>query len=118
MKNEFLKKNKLLIFTLFFLLTVDTGLYSLSMINGTIRIAMVAVAIVILIFSRFQKTIFSHDFAVRLKRSFAFFVISLVMPIIYGKDNVKQMVIFLVAMTIGYLFTLFIRYDDFKELLK
>jgi hypothetical protein len=86
------------------------------MINGTIRIAMVAVAIVILIFSRFQKTIFSHDFAVRLKRSFAFFVISLVMPIIYGKDNVKQMVIFLVAMTIGYLFTLFIRYDDFKEL--
>lgn len=115
MKNEVLKHNKLLILSLFFLLTVDTGLYSLLKIKGSIRIAILVAAVGVLVLVKFQKVIFSRDFSTRFKRSFGFFVFSLILPVVHGKYDIKQMIIFLVAMTVGYLLTLFVSYEDFKE---
>ena len=116
MKKRQLTPNRIIAtITLFLLLTIDAGFYSNERIGGTIRLVIVGVAILFIFITRLQKTVLSNAFFSHLKRTFLVFVISLIMPIIYGGYNIKQMIIMLAAWCIGYLFTLFVPYQEFKE---
>ena len=116
MKKRQLTPNRIIAtITLFLLLTIDAGFYSNERIGGTIRLVIVGVAILFIFITRLQKTVLSNAFFSHLKRTFLVFVISLIMPIIYGSYNIKQMIIMLAAWCIGYLFTLFVPYQEFKE---
>ena len=114
MKKRQLTPNRIIAtITLFLLLTIDAGFYSNERIGGTIRLVIVGVAILFIFITRLQKTVLSNAFFSHLKRTFLVFVISLIMPIIYGGYNIKQMIIMLAAWCIGYLFTLFVPYQEF-----
>lgn len=116
MKRKLLTPNRIVAtITLFFLLTIDAGFYSNEKIGGTVRLIIVGVSILFLVITRLQKTVLSNAFFSHLKRTFIFFVIYLVIVVIYGKYNIKQMIIMLAAWGIGYLFTLFVSYQEFKE---
>lgn len=116
MKKNVLTPNRLInIVSLFFILTTDAGFYSSEKFNGTVRLIMTTAAVGVLVASRLQKTLLSNQFFSRLKRTFLYFVLSLVMPLLYGRYNIKQMIIMLVAWCVGYLFTLFVSYEEFKD---
>ena len=116
MKKKQLTPNRVVVtFALFFLLTIDTGFYSSERISGTIRLLISIVAVGLIIVTRLQKTILSNPFFSRLNRTFLFFVLSLILPIIYGNFNAKQMIVTLVPWVVGYLFTLFVSYQEFKD---
>lgn len=116
MKNRQLTPNRIIAtIALFLFLTIDAGFYSNEKIGGTIRLVIVGAAILFLVITRLQKTVLSNAFFSHLKRTFLVFVISLILPIIYGSYNIKQMIIMLAAWGIGYLFTLFVSYQEFKE---
>ncbi len=116
MKKRQLTPNRIIAtITLFLLLTVDAGFYSIEKIGGTVRLIIVGAAILFLVITRLQKTVLSNAFFSHLKRTFLVFVISLILPIIYGGYNIKQMIIMLAAWGIGYLFTLFVSYQEFKD---
>ncbi|MBO5857154.1 MAG: hypothetical protein J6Q87_02795 [Clostridia bacterium] len=116
MKKRQLTPNRIIAtITLFLLLTVDAGFYSIEKIGGTVRLIIVGAAIFFLVITRLQKTVLSNAFFSHLKRTFLVFVISLILPIIYGGYNIKQMIIMLAAWGIGYLFTLFVSYQEFKD---
>lgn len=116
MKKNALTPNRVITFvSLFLLLTIDAGFYSNEEFNGTVKLVIAAAAAVVLVVSRLQKTLLSNPFFNRLKRTFLYFVLSLVIPILYGRYNTKQMIIMVAAWSIGYLFTLFVSYEEFKE---
>lgn len=117
MKKQQLTPNRVItIVSFFLLLTIDAGFYSNEEFNGTVKLVIAAAAAVVLVISRLQKTLLSNPFFNRLKRTFLYFVLSLIMPILYGRYNTKQMIIMVAAWSIGYLFTLFVSYEEFKEL--
>ena len=117
MNNKFLTPNKIIcMVSLFFLLTIDAGFYSSAVMNGTVRLVIAAVAVVFLVITRLQKTIMTNPFFSRLRKTFVFFLLSLVMPLLYGRFNIKQMIIMVAAWSIGYLFTLFVSYQEFKDI--
>ncbi|MBQ6936112.1 MAG: hypothetical protein IJN49_06115, partial [Clostridia bacterium] len=74
------------------------------------------VSIGAIILTRFQKTALSNPFFTRLKRTFGVFIISLILPIIYGNYNIKQMIIMVVIWVVGYLVVLFVPYEEFKDI--
>jgi len=116
MKKNALTPNRVITFvSLFLLLTIDAGFYSNEEFNGTVKLVIAAAAAVVLVVSRLQKTLLSNPFFNRLKRTFLYFVLSLVIPILYGRYNTKQMIIMVAAWSIGYLYTLFVSYEEFKE---
>ena len=117
MKKNFFTPNKIIgLLSLFFLMTIDAGFYSSAVMNGTLRLVVAAAAVVFLVITRLQKTIMSNPFFSRIRKTFVFFVLSLVMPLLYGRYNTKQMIIMVAAFSIGYLFTLFVSYQEFKEI--
>ncbi|MBE6747695.1 MAG: hypothetical protein E7557_00505 [Ruminococcaceae bacterium] len=116
MKKKQLTPNRVIVtFALFFLLTIDTGFYSSERMSGTIRLIISIAAVGLIIITRLQKTILSNPFFSRLNRTFLFFVLSLILPVIYGNFNTKQMIVTLVPWVVGYLFTLFVSYQEFKD---
>ena len=91
MKKKQLTPNRVIVtFALFFLLTIDTGFYSSERMSGTIRLIISIAAVGLIIITRLQKTILSNPFFSRLNRTFLFFVLSLILPVIYGNFNTNK----------------------------
>lgn len=115
MKKEVLMPNKIVAFlAVFFLITIDTSFYTLEAFSGTLRLAIGLVSVFAIVFTRFQKTVLSNPFFSRLKRTVGFFIVSLILPVLYGAYNMKQMIIMLVIWVVGYLVVLFVPYEEFK----
>jgi hypothetical protein len=117
MKKDVFTPNRIIAFcAVFFLLTIDTSFFSLETFSGTIRLAISIVAVSAIIFTRFQKTVLSNPFFSRLKRTAGIFIVSLILPVLYGNYNMKQMIITVVIWTVGYLTVLFVPYEEFKSI--
>lgn len=117
MKVRNLTPNKIIAFlAMFFLLTIDTSFFTLETFSGTFRLVIAIVSVGAIILTRFQKTVLSNPFFIRLKRTFVFFVISLILPVLYGNYNMKQMIIMVVIWVVGYLVVLFVPYEEFKDI--
>ena len=117
MKKRQLTPNRIIAFiAIFFLLTIDTSFFSLEKFSGTFRLIVAIVSIGAIIITRFQKTFLSNSFFLRIKRTIGFFVISLILPVLYGNYNMKQMIIMVVIWVVGYLVVLFVPYEEFKDI--
>ena len=109
MKKRDLTPNRIIaFFAMFFLLTIDTSFFTLETFSGTLRLIIAIVSIAAIILTRFQKTVLSNQFFTRVKRTISFFIISLILPVLYGNYNMKQMIIMVVIWVVGYLVVLFV----------
>lgn len=117
MKKRDLTPNRIIaFFAMFFLLTIDTSFFTLETFSGTLRLIIAIVSIAAIILTRFQKTVLSNQFFTRVKRTIGFFIISLILPVLYGNYNMKQMIIMVVIWVVGYLVVLFVPYEEFKDI--
>lgn len=117
MKKRDLTPNRIIaFFAMFFLLTIDTSFFTLETFSGTLRLIIAIVSIAAIILTRFQKTVLSNQFFTRVKRTISFFIISLILPVLYGNYNMKQMIIMVVIWVVGYLVVLFVPYEEFKDI--
>lgn len=115
-ENKF-SMTKILPFTVFLLIvSIDTGLYSLTVMNGTERLSGLIILVAFLGLVRFSKLMFSSHFFDKLAKTFPIFFLSLIFPVIQCRDNIKQMLIFILPWILGYFFTLFVSYNEFKAL--
>ena len=116
MKKRDLTPNRIIAFVgIFLLLTIDTAFFTLEDFSGTLRLIIAIVSVGAIILTRFQKTVLSNPFFIRLKRTVGFFIISLILPVLYGNYNMKQMIITVVIWVVGYLVVLFVPYEEFKD---
>ena len=116
MKKRDLTPNRIIAFVgIFLLLTIDTSFFTLEDFSGTLRLIIAIVSVGAIILTRFQKTVLSNPFFIRLKRTVGFFIISLILPVLYGNYNMKQMIITVVIWVVGYLVVLFVPYEEFKD---
>ncbi len=117
MKKRDLTPNRIIAFVgIFLLLTIDTSFFTLEDFSGTLRLIIAIVSVGAIILTRFQKTVLSNPFFIRLKRTVGFFIISLILPVLYGNYNMKQMIITVVIWVVGYLVVLFVPYEEFKDI--
>lgn len=101
---------------MFFLLTIDTSFFTLETLSGTLRLVIAIASVGAIILTRFQKTVLFNPFFVRIKRTLGIFIVSLILPVLYGSYNLKQMIIMVVIWFVGYLVVLFVPYDEFKNI--
>ena len=80
MKRSLFTPNRIVVIvSLFLLLTIDAGFYSNEEFNGSLKLVIAAAAALLLVIFRIQKTILSTPFFTRFRRTFLYFVVSLIM---------------------------------------
>lgn len=117
MKKDIVDFNRIISFLILFLiLVVEAGFYSLNVFSGTTRLVCIFVFLSVLFIIRFSKLIFASAFFEKIKMTFPVFFFSLIIPIFYGRSNIKQMLIYIVPWIVGYFFTLVVSYHEFKSI--